>query len=393
MNELKEQFLDAVTSNADLNQLCNITSQAVGLPIALTLATCTIIAKSDSYTNQLVDEYTCGPEFCTDEELTLVRQQFHEKLYTRKAIVHAFPYVHHKRVSCGCFWKDTLVAIVDCPMLKTVDTERIFPMIETAASVFLTALKLNNYITKDTINPVQSYLQGLLKGESDLYYQQKDISSFAMTPISSWQLLWVETDHHASFLKMQASVYAFCQHYKEIWCMNYENGVVLIMHSLHKDYPELIAQGLEDGEYIAVSEPFNKLSEIRDQLNITRKALRLCRCEGRKEKITFVRKYKFPLYLMLYLPKQELQDLYSKSLLHEIKEYDKEHCTEYYLTIRSYLLNNMNTKQMADDLNVHRNTVVYRLQRISELFHLDLTDCHEITALYLALFEDSSYLA
>lgn len=158
-------------------------------------------------------------------------------------------------------------------------------------------------------------------------------------------------------------------------------------------YPEMIAKGLSEEEYMAVSEPFKKLSDIRNQLNITRKALNLCRFEKSKEKITFVRKYKFPLYLMLYLPKEELQELYSKSLLHEIKEYDKEHCTEYYLTIRSYLLNNMNTKQMADDLVVHRNTVVYRLQRISELFNLDLTDCHEITALYLALFEDCSYIS
>lgn len=393
MNELKEQFLDAVTSNANLNEICNITSQAIGLPVALTLATCTIIAKSDSYTDQLVEEYICGPEFCAKEELDSVRQQFHEKLYTKKAIIHAFPYVHHKRISCGCFWKDTLVAIVDCPILKSADTETMFPIIETAASVFLTALKLNNYITKDTINPVQSYLQGLLKGESDLYYQQKDISSFAMTPVSSWQLLWIETNNPSRFLKMRASVYAFCQHHAEIWCMNYENGVVLIMHSQHKDYPEMIAKGLSEEEYMAVSEPFKKLSDIRNQLNITRKALNLCRFEKSKEKITFVRKYKFPLYLMLYLPKEELQELYSKSLLHEIKEYDKEHCTEYYLTIRSYLLNNMNTKQMADDLVVHRNTVVYRLQRISELFNLDLTDCHEITALYLALFEDCSYIS
>lgn len=393
MNELKEQFLDAVTTDADLNKLCNITSQAIGLPVALALATCTIIAKSDSYTDQLVEEYVCGPEFCTEEELDTVKSQFHEKLYSKKAIIHTFPYVHHKRISCGCFWKGTLVAILDCPMLKPMDTEKAFLIIEEAASVFLTALKLHNYITKDTINPIQSYLQGILKGEWDYYYQQKDISSFAMTPVSSWQLLWIETDDHGSFPKLRASVFAFCQRYQEIWCMDYENGLILLMHSQHKDYPRLITKSFKEGEHLAVSEPFKKLSDIKNQLNITRKALKLSRFEKSKEKITFVRKYKSPLYLMLYLPKEELQELYSRSLLREIREYDIEHCTEYYITIRSYLLNNMNTKKMADDLNVHRNTVAYRLQRVSELFNLDLTDCHEITALYLALFEDNSYVS
>lgn len=42
----------------------------------------------------------------------------------------------------------------------------------------------------------------------------------------------------------------------------------------------------------------------------------------------------------------------------------------------------------AYPLHIHKNTVSYRMQRMIELFDLDLKDCRLITALYLSLFAD-----
>ena len=48
----------------------------------------------------------------------------------------------------------------------------------------------------------------------------------------------------------------------------------------------------------------------------------------------------------------------------------------------------MDHAQMAKRLHVHKNTVVYRLQRIADLFAPDLKDCRVLTDLYLSLFAD-----
>ena len=44
--------------------------------------------------------------------------------------------------------------------------------------------------------------------------------------------------------------------------------------------------------------------------------------------------------------------------------------------------------RMANYLHIHKNTVAYRMQKMAELFDLNLKDCRLVTALYLSLFDD-----
>ena len=55
-------------------------------------------------------------------------------------------------------------------------------------------------------------------------------------------------------------------------------------------------------------------------------------------------------------------------------EYDKEHQTEFYKTLKVYLENNENAVQSARELFIHRSTFLYRLERIKEMTGLDLNN-------------------
>ncbi|MNY77124.1 Purine catabolism regulatory protein [compost metagenome] len=44
-----------------------------------------------------------------------------------------------------------------------------------------------------------------------------------------------------------------------------------------------------------------------------------------------------------------------------------------------------NTKRVAEELFVHRNSVLYRLERINEILHIDLNDAEIRLRLNLAL--------
>ena len=55
-------------------------------------------------------------------------------------------------------------------------------------------------------------------------------------------------------------------------------------------------------------------------------------------------------------------------------EYDKEHQTEFYKTLKVYLENNENAVKSARKLFIHRSTFLYRLERIKEMTGLDLND-------------------
>ena len=64
--------------------------------------------------------------------------------------------------------------------------------------------------------------------------------------------------------------------------------------------------------------------------------------------------------------------------------YDKEHETNYISTAEQYINNRFNAVQTANDLFIHRSTLLYRLDRIKAQFGLDLED-KQISLLHLLL--------
>lgn len=67
----------------------------------------------------------------------------------------------------------------------------------------------------------------------------------------------------------------------------------------------------------------------------------------------------------------------------ELKRYDQEHKTDYYLTLKTYITCQMNAVQAAKKLFIHRSTFLYRMAHIKELVHIDLDDPDQL--LYLLL--------
>ncbi len=66
-----------------------------------------------------------------------------------------------------------------------------------------------------------------------------------------------------------------------------------------------------------------------------------------------------------------------------LKEYDREHKTDYYETLRTYISCQMNAVQAAKTLFIHRSTFLYRMAHIKELIQINLDDPNQL--LYLLL--------
>lgn len=80
-----------------------------------------------------------------------------------------------------------------------------------------------------------------------------------------------------------------------------------------------------------------------------------------------------PLGLILSsrLESKQLMEYCAESLL-RIQRFDEENGTHYLRTLQAYLILNHNVKQTGALLYVHPNTVQYRINRIQELFDIDL---------------------
>jgi DNA-binding PucR family transcriptional regulator len=72
-------------------------------------------------------------------------------------------------------------------------------------------------------------------------------------------------------------------------------------------------------------------------------------------------------------------------MLGRLLAYDRQHNTDLVATLRAYFEQNANASETARKLYVHRNTLNYRLQRISEISGLDLGSPDTRLALQVAL--------
>ena len=61
-------------------------------------------------------------------------------------------------------------------------------------------------------------------------------------------------------------------------------------------------------------------------------------------------------------------------LLGRVIEHDRTHQTEFLPTLKVYMENQLSAQKVASFLFVHRQTVIYRMGKISELTGLDLAE-------------------
>lgn len=81
-----------------------------------------------------------------------------------------------------------------------------------------------------------------------------------------------------------------------------------------------------------------------------------------------------PLPLFSALLKTEPGRVFIHPVIFQIRSYDKKHSTVYEHTLRIYELSMRNKDEAASRLNIHKNTLQYRLNRIMDLFDLPLDD-------------------
>lgn len=88
--------------------------------------------------------------------------------------------------------------------------------------------------------------------------------------------------------------------------------------------------------------------------------------------------------LLLLRESPELWDFY-RTTLAALTDYDRKQHAELLKTLEAFFANLGNLARAAEALHVHRNTLLYRLERITEISGLNLDDSEERLALWLAL--------
>lgn len=118
----------------------------------------------------------------------------------------------------------------------------------------------------------------------------------------------------------------------------------------------------------------------RDAVN----ALEISKKVDPKATTTNIKDYKVYEFLKTNIDTKALRD-FSQSIIGKLVNYDYDNHTEYITILDTYISNMGNISVTAREVFLHRNTLIHKLDIISDILDIDLKDAETILELSLAL--------
>ncbi|MCD8241606.1 MAG: helix-turn-helix domain-containing protein [Lachnospiraceae bacterium] len=148
------------------------------------------------------------------------------------------------------------------------------------------------------------------------------------------------------------------------------------------------------GARVGVSNSFTDLLDITVYEQQAETAAVIAEQLHISDRICLYRDYYLPA-LLLPLVRRIPKESYIPRVLTKIQEYDAENMTEFFPTLKCYLRNMKSTAATAKELHIHRNTLLYRINQMEELFHISFNDyetlLHLMNCFYMLDLEAACY--
>ncbi|MCI8895333.1 MAG: hypothetical protein HFI41_11900 [Lachnospiraceae bacterium] len=106
--------------------------------------------------------------------------------------------------------------------------------------------------------------------------------------------------------------------------------------------------------------------------------------KNQKHPLYFFQDYILIEMLEICRKNENLMDFCNPRLL-KLLAYDQKEGTDHMTTFYEFMENSLNVKQTADTLFVHKNTLIYRIEKIKSILGYDFSDSWENFTLYLSL--------
>ena len=190
-------------------------------------------------------------------------------------------------------------------------------------------------------------------------------------------------DKQVSLQHLFHSMFPFCafSFYKQdaVIIIDYPDGEIRLIQLLMSRETDFIQKNFK----IAVSDMFQDFSDLRryyDQAKRTEVFMRKLKKDAVICTYEEIRVYDMmleehdPLKVPLFMRRKE----------HELYEYDMENGTEFFKTLYSYIKHSRRLQDVSNELHIHKNTVSYRINRVKEMFDIDLNNAEIRIGFYLA---------
>lgn len=167
-----------------------------------------------------------------------------------------------------------------------------------------------------------------------------------------------------------------------LYSLLYNLEAVSIYYRFKKTMDTLLSQV---NAYCGVSNEFTDLLELQNYRIQAEDAMRLGTHKGRTDRICLYRE----MYLSAILaPRIENMPScnYLSPVISAVEEYDHKHGTDLSDTLETYIHNLCRTTETAKQLHIHRNSLMYRINKIEEITGEKLQEAETFMHLQLSFY-------
>ncbi|MEH7307461.1 PucR family transcriptional regulator [Neobacillus drentensis] len=135
---------------------------------------------------------------------------------------------------------------------------------------------------------------------------------------------------------------------------------------------------------IGIGRQYKKIHSLHKSFSEANESIRLMQKFDDRGGISHFEDHAVYHFLDSNVKDMELEEFFMKRL-GKIYEHDHLSGTSYIFTLENYFLNNLNISETAKAMFLHRNTLIYRIEKIKEILNSDLKNSEELLQIQLAL--------
>ncbi|MFZ7121392.1 MAG: PucR family transcriptional regulator [Eubacteriaceae bacterium] len=381
-------LMRSIAAHKSIQLICDLAASVLNNPFAILDIALKRIVKGgqlpEDYKGtiwELVMEkgYTPSETFSLSTDKLYDFLRHHNKPYAP----YGSPYTKYSDLMVNLYLDGKLFAFIATTSINTPFTQGQISLLQLIKDVMELAIS-SSIEFKGSNEVVTYYLEKLLKG----FPVDEKIISYHLNERgwSSHDNFRVYTMAYPSGKELSDSQADFCLYrikrmQEDVIIFLYENSIIVIRRQLKGNYNDKYEKKLVEllsklGLHCGCSNFFNRFSDLK-YYYIQSKAAFYEGETAKSENILWdFADYYFPHIISLMSNSTSLKSMCHANIL-RLRNHDNTYDTDFVHCLRIYLYNGCNTAQTGKELFMHRNTLTYRLEKITAIIEMDVRQLSE----------------
>lgn len=255
--------------------------------------------------------------------------------------------------------------------------------------------EMGNMITVDNLNSqsVENFFYRAIFEKEKFFPEQIENTNFHNAKSFSVALLNMNEDLFDNDIEQIKRYVKFYLNPKmnipqnDYCCFIHNHKVIYIIKNDDQAFVKELSSVTSNDRYFAktkfsISDSCSNVNDIKEMFNHAKIAMDLCTADSKICRYEDLGIYK----ILLDVKNKKVLEQFYRSTLGKLETIETEKRKDYLKTLSLYLKLGGNIQAVSEENYTHRNTVLYRLQRIEELLDIDLSDGDTRCLLQIAIY-------